>query len=139
MIVQPQRAGFWREVTDPNEIIEKGRWYRVEREGSAFEYLCKSDATRSNWSEDRRVFVDSHLTPQVKPLKVGDTVATEAQLDSLPPQAAVVDSGGDIWQKDDGWLWGCAVGAQEFDSVRLLRHSPFTIILLPNTGEGEQG
>lgn len=138
MTTQPSRAKWWREVTDPDEVIQEGRFYRVESNDSASEYRCSHDKPRSDWHGGYRVFVDSRWNP---PLNVGDEVTTPEQLDALPIKAVVKDTSDDVWQKfigryggEDRWY---GVGAdRSMRSKELLRKfSPITIIYLPEGAE----
>ncbi len=131
MTTQPSRAEWWREVTDPDEVIQEGRWYRIEFSAgtAAAEYLSDDDKPRSYWHEGHRVFVDSRWNP---PLKVGDEVNSWKQLDSLPIRAIVLDASDDVWQKREPYEWVCASRNETpVDAYGLLEFSPFTLIYLP--------
>ena len=138
MTTQPSRADWWVEVTDPNEIIEKGRWYRVESNDSASEYLADIDRPVSTWLPSANVFVDSRWKPPVPPLKVGDTVTTAEQLDALPNLSVIVSMDGQAWQLDifDGIrTWYATFLERGFPSGSTAsRFGPFTVVRLPKTG-----
>lgn len=128
---QPRRAEWWREVTDPTEIIEKGRWFRVESDDFVSEVRASSSRLRSDLYKGRRIFVDSRRQP---PLKVGDEVTTSAQLDLLPIKAVVKDAEDDVWQaRTHGWVLAVE-GSSPTDSDELADYGPATILWLP---EGE--
>ena len=144
MTTQPSRAEWWREVTDPDEVIQEGRWYRIENNVHASEYLSKVDAPRSHWSEDRRVFIDSRWTPPAPPLKVGDKVTSVEQLEVLPIGSVVLDKHRNVWQGQynrayaPNPLWH-SVGVQfgEGSAILLTRYSPLTVIWLPETEDDQ--
>lgn len=144
MTTQPSRAEWWREVTDPNEIIEKGRWYRVESNDSASESRCSRDTPRSNWYEGANVFVDSRWTPPVPPLKVGDKVTSVEQLEVLPIGSVVLDKHRNVWQGQHNRAYAPnpfwhSVGIQfgEGSAILLTRYSPLTVIWLPETEDDQ--
>ena len=138
MTEQPSRAEWWREVTNPNEIIKKGRWYRIEFENYAAEYRCSYDTPRSDWYEVRRVFVDSRWAPPEPSVKVGATVTTKEQLDALPNLSVIVSRDGQAWQLDifDGLrTWYATFLERGFPSGSTAsRFGPFTVVRLPKTG-----
>lgn len=136
MTAHPTRAEWWREVTDPNEIIEKGRWYRMEGNDSASEYRSLYDMPRSTWRPSANVFVDSRWTPPVPPLKVGDAITTVAELIALPKGAVVIDWYKQAWQSDprDG-LWKM-VDISGWSPRALIKYrGPLTILWLPEGAE----
>lgn len=136
MTTQPSRAEWWREVTDPDEILEKGRWFRVENDDYAAEHRCSHDTPRSDWYEDYRFFVDSRQQP---PLKVGDTVTSVEQLDSLPFKAIVKAGDNQAWQAESsgsGIFWYATLLNMCRNSKLLLEYSaPLTLLWLPEGAE----
>lgn len=131
MTTQPTRAEWWREVTDPDEVIPKGCPVRTEYGENAIENRTTHRGTRPAFCENSRLFIDSRWTPAYK---VGDVI-TECTPDNLPPEGVgLVDAVGDVGQLDGkrlGWAcgggvtWGSAVGE---------RFLPFTVIYVPKAG-----
>lgn len=132
MTTQPSRAEWWVEVTDPDEVIQKGRFYRVESNDYAADHWSDYDHPRSDWYEGARVFVDSRWTPPGPSVKVGATVTTKEQLDLLPIKAVVLDAANDVWQKREPYEWVCASRNESaVDAYGPLEFSPLTLIYLP--------
>ena len=140
MTAHPTRAEWWREVTDSDEVVQEGRWFRVECEDFAYEYRSWYDRPRSDWRPSAAVFTDTRWKPPVPPLpplKIGDKVTSVEQLDALPIAAAVLDPGDDVWQKFMGRygledLWYKVGTGRSMSSKELLRgFGPLTLIWLP--------
>lgn len=80
----PIRAYWWREVTDPDEVIPAGCPVRTEEASEvrriliAHEYVAKKSEPRPKLGQTyrgrRRIFIDSRWTPPVRKLKVGDLI-----------------------------------------------------------------
>ena len=141
MNTQPQRADWWREVTDPDEVIQEGRWYRIEFELEVTEHWSAYDRPRSDWYKGRRVFVDSRWAPPEPSVKVGATVTTKEQLDALPNLSVILSMDGQAWQLDifDGIrTWYATFLERGFPSGSAAsRFGPFTILWLPETEDDQ--
>lgn len=115
MTTQPTRADWWREVTDPNEIIPAGcptRWEpRHDSRLSITETVQNFDRNKFGWGVDGDVFIDSRWTPPRPAYKVGDVI-TECTPDNCPADGvAIVDVVGDVGQLEGTRLgWACGGG-----------------------------
>lgn len=125
------RAEWWREVTDPDEVIPAGCPARAEWPGYAYEeHESKHSSVRGSHSAPH-LFIDSRWASAYK---VGDVIA-ECTPDNAPPDGvAIVDAVGDVGQMDGtrlGWAcggdvtWGPSVGE---------RSLPLTVIYVPKVG-----
>ena len=142
---QPTRAEWWREVTDPDEVIPKGCPARFEYRGFAqemdmlegsvaFERVFDHVLKRNRIYENALLFIDTRWTPPRPAYKVGDVIE-ECTPDNLPADGvAIVDAVGDVGQMDGkrlGWAcgggvtWGSSVGEWCF---------PLTVIYVPKAG-----
>lgn len=133
----PTRAEWWREVTDPDEVIPKGCPVRTEYGENAMEHRTTYGWTRADFSENSRLFIDTRWTPPRPTYKVGDVI-TKCTPDNLPPDdVAIVDAIGDVGQVDGKRLgWACGGGATWGSSV-CERFLPYTVIYVPKAGGDE--
>lgn len=134
MTTQPTRAPWWREVTDPNEVIPKGYPVRTEYGETAMEHRTTYGRTRADFSENSRLFIDSRWTPPRPAYKVGDAI-TECTPDNLPVDGVgLVDAEGDIGQMDGGRIgWACIGGATRWSAVGE-KCFPLTVVYVPKAG-----
>ena len=138
MTTYPIRADWWREVTDPDEVIPAGCPVRKEPRGNwdteITETVRNFDRERSCWGLTGTVFIDSRWTPPRPIYKVGDVIE-ECTPDNLPPDGvAIVDAFGDVGQLDGTRLgWACGGGATWGSSV-CERFLPYTVIYVPKVG-----
>mgnify|MGYP003441972195 CR=1 FL=1 len=133
MTNQPTRADWWREVTDPDEVIPKGCPVRTEYGEKAIENRTTRRWTRPAFCENSRLFIDSRWTPAYK---VGDVI-TECTPDNLPPEGVgLVNGEGDLCQIRQGRaLW--AVPAVSYGWEILNDATPLTVIYVPKVGDDE--
>lgn len=135
MTTQPQRADWWVEVTDPNEVhpdcpvrIEQ----QVVGEPRAVEFNSHKE---SFWKSNPAIFVDSRWAPPEPSVKVGATVTTKEQLDALPNLSVILSMDGQAWQLDifDGIrTWYATFLERGFPSGSTAsRFGPFTVVWLP--------
>ena len=103
-----KRAPWWREVTDPEEVVPAGCPARFEYVNNKASENVSSSPRRVRErllarGEPVRVFIDTRWTPPTPPpapLAVGDVIETVEDLERLPECAGLVDDDGDLWQVD---------------------------------------
>lgn len=142
MNTQPIRADWWREVTDPDEVIPAGCPVRREVGRAATEWIedgCES-VRRTSGAHAPRYFRDTRWTPPLPPLKVGDVIETVEDLERLPVGAGVVGEDGDIAQKRWDRLWVyVALGIWGLDSQTMLDgEERFTVLYVPKVGGDDE-
>lgn len=107
-----EHAPFWREVTDPDEVIPAGCPIRREELSIvreipiAQEWVAKdhTEMQRFRGVAECRLFIDTRWTPPAKPLAVGDVIETEEQAASLPVgSVAILEE--IAYQKDSSGDW----------------------------------
>jgi hypothetical protein len=138
MTTQPTRADWWREVTDPDEVIPAGCPARAEWPGYAYE------AYESVKTADRparfltyplagiRVFIDSRWTPPLPAYKVGDVIENTEDVDHLPDGSVFIDCYGQAWQTDDGMAYVTGGGREFVDGY--FDYLPITVVYVPKVG-----
>ena len=146
MTNQPIRADWWREVTDPSEVIPAGCPARFEYRGFAqemdmlegsvaFERVFDHVLKRNRIYENALLFIDSRWTPPRPAYKVGDLIETVEDLERLPECAGFVDDDGDLWQVDRdecGETIGAAMAGGSWEGfTEVIYFSPFTVVHLP--------
>lgn len=132
-----ERAPWWREVTEPDEVIPAGCPIRREELSIvreipiAQEWVAKdhTEMQRFRGVAECRLFIDTRWQPPVKPLAVGDVIETEEQAASLPVgSVAVLEE--IAYQKDSSGDWcpasNCALrfGDEEVVGVVVLYLPP---------------
>jgi hypothetical protein len=133
MTTQPTRAEWWREVTDPDEIIPKGCPMRTENGEDAREHRTSRGWARAEVLATR-VFLDSRWAPPKSP-KVGDIIETVEDLDRLPVGAGVVDYREEIARKRCEQRWNYAnLSSESCGSESIMGLAPVTVIYLPKGG-----
>ncbi len=137
MTNQPTRADWWREVTDPDEVIPAGCPARAEWPGYAYE------AYESVKTADRparfltyplagiRVFIDTRWTPPTPPLAVGDVIETVEDLERLPEGTLLFSTQlHAYWMEKEGHF--VAIGSDRWlVADEAASYGPFTIRWLP--------
>ena len=137
---QPTRADWWREVTDPNEVILAGCPVRREatpQTGSVTtEFLWPCEKT-VGLTDNYTYFVDSRWYSLKADYKIGDVI-TECTPDNLPADGvAIVDVVGDVGQLEGTRLgWACGGGVTWGSSLDG-RFLPFTVIYVPKAGDSD--
>jgi hypothetical protein len=129
----PTRAEWWREVTNPDEIIPKGCPARTEYGENAIETLTTRGWTRATFSENARVFIDSRWTPPRPDYKVGDVIENAEDVRPLPIGSVFLDCDGEAWQVDDDDIAYGAFGGRWFMDGDF-DYLPITVIYLPKVG-----
>lgn len=135
MSTYPIRADWWREVTDPNEIIPAGcptRWEpRHDSRLSITETVQNFDRNKFGWGVDGDVFIDSRWTPPRPVYKVGDVIENAKEAKYLPDGSVFIDCDGDAWQMRDGKVQGAYGDRYHLGDSRCL---PLTVIYVPKAG-----
>lgn len=135
------RAEWWREVTDPAEIIPRGCPVRFEDENTrqglyyASERIVLNDFPRRNGGEIVRVFIDSRWAPPKPTYKVGDTIESYAP-EAMPADGVgVVDVAGEVGQIINGRIHWSSSESCGWDYAPTF--VPLTVIYVPETEEKE--
>ena len=138
MTTHPTRADWWREVTDPNEIIPMGCWVRIERGPVWVEERCFAvDTRREGWASDRSVFIDSRWQPPKPTYRAGDVI-TECTDATLPADGVgIVDAFGFVGQMDDDEVCWALGGGTKWASGICERELPLTVIYVPKAGDSD--
>lgn len=136
MITATDRAWWWREVTDPDEVIPKGCPARYEpRDNWAItETVRNFDRERSEWGVRGAVFIDSRWTPPRPTYKVGDVIETAEELKRLPDGSVFLDCDGEAWQVRGGMAHEVYGDRDDFGDFH---YFPLTVIYLPKVGGGK--
>lgn len=137
MIEATDRAWWWREVTDAEEVIPKGCPMRREVGDTATEWIAEGYLKMGylTSAHKTRFFKDSRWTPPRPVYKVGDVI-TEATEATKPADDVV-------WVDDEG-ISGQIGGRGRRVWLNGLNHSvewewladflPFTVIYVPKAG-----
>lgn len=142
MTTQPTRADWWREVTDPDEVIPGGCPARFEYRGFAqemdmlegsvaFERVFEHVLKRNRIYENARLFIDTRWTPPRPAYKVGDVIETVEGLEWLPDRSVFLDPDRDAWQVRDGKAHGAFGGSDNFGDFD---YFPITVLHVPKAG-----
>lgn len=97
-------------------------------------YLAVYNTRWGFWAitEDERIWLlQDAPAEEPEPVKVGDTISTAEQLDSLPGGSVVLDHVGDAHQKGGDGEWWETARPEGRDSVDVARYAPFTVLYLP--------
>lgn len=136
MTDQPTRAEWWREVTDPNEIIPAGCPVRKEPRGNwdteITETVRNFDRERSCWGLTGTVFIDSRWTPPRPTPKVGDVIENAEDVDHLPDGSVFIDCDEQARQVDDGMAYVTGGGRGFVDGY--FDYLPLTVVYVPKAG-----
>lgn len=131
-----ERAPWWREVTDPDEVIPAGCPVRCERAGGIVTEYAAYEPHPPLRVPDRstRVFVDTRWQSESEPFKVGDAIETVEDAERFTRlkygKAALVDYWGHVWTLTgrDRFNFGQTV----CNHVELLdNYGPLTVIYVP--------
>ena len=134
MTTHPTRADWWREVTDPDEVIPKGCPVRLESREDAREHRATHGWSRAEFSAAARVFIDSRWQPPKPAYKAGDVI--EECIDATLPAdgVGIVDAFGGVGQMDGRsirWAYGDDVTWWSDVAEKCL---PLTVIYVPKAG-----
>lgn len=127
-----ERAYWWREVIDPDEMIPAGCPVRMESRDDAREHRATHGRSRAEFSAAARVFIDARWTPPRPAYKVGDVIETVGDVKRLPNGLVFLDGEEDAWQVDDGVAHRAGGGRGFMDGD--FDWFPLTVIYVP---EGE--
>lgn len=121
------------------EELKNGQWVAVCGEGGGWRAIQVQSNADEAWliqdsigayPSDTLVLLEDTPAEEPEPVKVGDTISTEEQLEELPDEAIILDADGEARGRNWGAWYRTGESVERF-SPAIMAHAPFTVLYLP--------